>query len=284
MFNLIYRENDGMIRIYVLLFTGLGALLYHAGPSMILVKYISAILRKIGRFLGIMGTPIRICRKRLKFWLVRVKIALYEQKPIQRIRKRWNEKSKEKKITTRIAMVSITFVVGVLFVGMMGKSVALQNQLSSYDSQIKELDQQIEEEEGRTTEIDDLKEYMKTDEYVEETAREKLGLVKENEIVFKEGDTEENTQDTDSSEGTQNSRIHRTVKIMRILRAARILGVMKIPEWRRLSVQREFPETGTLPGRLEAALKKQRDKWRFLSENFFLRETVFDKVQSEKHL
>ena len=101
LFNLIYRENDGMIRIYVLLFTGLGALLYHAGPSMILVKYISAILRKIGRFLGIMGTPIRICRKRLKFWLVRVKIALYEQKPIQRIRKRWNEKSKEKKITNQ---------------------------------------------------------------------------------------------------------------------------------------------------------------------------------------
>ncbi len=115
------------------------------------------------------------------------------------------KKAKKRKSQTRIAMVSITFVVGVLFVGMMGKSVALQNQLSSYDSQIKELDQQIEEEEGRTTEIDDLKEYMKTDEYVEETAREKLGLVKENEIVFKEGDTEENTQDTDSSESAQSS-------------------------------------------------------------------------------
>ena len=115
------------------------------------------------------------------------------------------KKAKKRKSQTRIAMVSITFVVGVLFVGMMGKSVALQNQLSSYDSQIKELDQQIEEEEGRTTEIDDLKEYMKTDEYVEETAREKLGLVKENEIVFKESDTEENTQDTDSSESAQSS-------------------------------------------------------------------------------
>ena len=30
------------------------------------------------------------------------------------------------------------------------------------------------------------KEYMKTDEYVEEAAREKLGLVKDNEIVFQE--------------------------------------------------------------------------------------------------
>ena len=51
------------------------------------------------------------------------------------------KKAKKRKSQTRIAMVSITFVVGVLFVGMMGKSVALQNQLSSYDSQIKELDQ-----------------------------------------------------------------------------------------------------------------------------------------------
>lgn len=116
------------------------------------------------------------------------------------------KKAKKRKSQTRIAMVSITFVVGILFVGMMGKSVALQDQLSSYDSQIKKLDQQIEEEEERTTEIDDLKEYMKTDEYVEETAREKLGLVKENEIVFKEGDSEENAQDTEDSGSTQSSR------------------------------------------------------------------------------
>ena len=99
LFGLIYRENDGRIRIYVLIFTAVGALLYHAGPSRILVKYISAFLRKIGNLLGILGKPIGMCRKRLKFWLGRVKISLYKQKPIQRIRKRWNEKSKKKKIT-----------------------------------------------------------------------------------------------------------------------------------------------------------------------------------------
>lgn len=117
------------------------------------------------------------------------------------------KKAKKRKSQNRIAMISITFVVGVLFVGMMGKSLGLEDQLSSYKSQIKDLDRQIEEEEGRTTEIDDLKEYMKTDEYVEETAREKLGLVKENEIVFKEGESEEaeeNTQDTDSSRSSQD--------------------------------------------------------------------------------
>ena len=33
--------------------------------------------------------------------------------------------------------------------------------------------------------IDKLKKYMETDEYAEEVAREKLGLVKDNETVFK---------------------------------------------------------------------------------------------------
>ena len=95
------------------------------------------------------------------------------------------KKAKKRRSQSRIAMISITFVVGLLFVGMMGKSVALESQLSSYNSQ-----------------IDDLKEYMKTDEYVEETAREKLGLVKENEIVFKEG---EDSQQEDSTSQTEDS-------------------------------------------------------------------------------
>ena len=38
----------------------------------------------------------------------------------------------------------------------------------------------------QTEEIDGLKKHMQTDEYAEEIAREKLGLVKENEIVFEE--------------------------------------------------------------------------------------------------
>ena len=114
---------------------------------------------------------------------------------------------KKRKSQSKTAMISITFVVGILFLGMMGKSLNLQKQLSSYDSQISDMDSPIEYEEGRTTEIDDLKEYMETDEYAEETAREKLGLVKENEIVFKEGEDnlqKESSQDTESSQDSND--------------------------------------------------------------------------------
>ena len=45
---------------------------------------------------------------------------------------------------------------------------------------------EIENEKERTIEIEELREHMLTDEFAEEIAREKLGLVKENEIVYEE--------------------------------------------------------------------------------------------------
>ena len=85
-----------------------------------------------------------------------------------------------------IAMLSITFVVGVLFIAMMTMSLNLQQQISDCKTEMKEVQRQIDEENERTKEIDETKERMDTDEYVAEVAREKLGLVKDNEIVFKE--------------------------------------------------------------------------------------------------
>lgn len=83
-------------------------------------------------------------------------------------------------------MLSITFVVAILFIAMMTKSISVEKQLSQYQQKLEKLDNKMTEETERTKEIDDLKEYMGTDEYAEEVARDKLGLVKDNEIVFKE--------------------------------------------------------------------------------------------------
>ena len=101
---------------------------------------------------------------------------------------RKNSKKKRVKkvdLQNRIAMLSITFVVGLLFIGMMSKGMELQKELDGYQAKLEQLNEQLEEEAQRTQEIDDLKDYMKTDEYAEEVAREKLGLVKGNEIIFK---------------------------------------------------------------------------------------------------
>ena len=43
----------------------------------------------------------------------------------------------------------------------------------------------IAEEEKRVEEIEEYRKYTQTQKYVEEVAKEKLGLVNENEIIFK---------------------------------------------------------------------------------------------------
>lgn len=99
-----------------------------------------------------------------------------------------NSKKRKKKRKVRynsLGMLAIALVVLVLLGGLMLKSNDLQERLTGYDAKAATLEQQIEDEQNRTEEIDKLKKYMETDEYAEEVAREKLGLVKDNETVFK---------------------------------------------------------------------------------------------------
>ena len=101
--------------------------------------------------------------------------------------------SKKKRKTKRnrkigynsLGMIAIALVVLVLLGGLMLESNDLKERLTGYDAKAATLQQQIEDEQTRTEEIDKLKKYMETDEYAEEVAREKLGLVKDNETVFK---------------------------------------------------------------------------------------------------
>ncbi len=61
----------------------------------------------------------------------------------------------------------------------------LQARNRAYKVQEAELQEQIDEETARKAEIKDLEKYVGTDEYVEDVAKDKLGLVHENEIIFK---------------------------------------------------------------------------------------------------
>ncbi len=86
----------------------------------------------------------------------------------------------------RMGMFSIG-VVAVIFLGiLLYEGQNLRSQLDFYQEKEEKLNQQIEAEQERTDEIDKTKEYMQTDEYAEDVARNKLGLVKDNEVVFEE--------------------------------------------------------------------------------------------------
>ena len=96
------------------------------------------------------------------------------------------KRKKKKKVGyNSLGMIAIALVVLVLLGGLMLKSNDVKERLTGYDAKAATLQQQIEDEQTRTEEIDKLKKYMETDEYAEEVAREKLGLVKDNETVFK---------------------------------------------------------------------------------------------------
>ena len=85
-----------------------------------------------------------------------------------------------------MGMLCIILTVFVLFVIMMRQSEDLTAMIRQYDDRVAALERRIEEEHDRTEEIEKLRAYMETDAYIEQIAREKLGLVKDNEIVFEE--------------------------------------------------------------------------------------------------
>ena len=64
-------------------------------------------------------------------------------------------------------------------------SISLRAKNKAYIAQEQELQEQIDAEEERSKEIDSLEEYVGTDEYIEQTAKDKLNLVHENEIICK---------------------------------------------------------------------------------------------------
>lgn len=83
------------------------------------------------------------------------------------------------------SVLAISCVIVLLSAVVVVHGMALRNQNKAYRAQESELQAQIDDEKERSEEIDQLEEYVGTDEYVEEVAKEKLGLINENEILFR---------------------------------------------------------------------------------------------------
>lgn len=68
------------------------------------------------------------------------------------------------------------------------KSVALKAESKKYEAQIAKLQEEKDSLADEKEKLQDQQEYVKTDKYVEEIAREKLGLVYSDEIIFEPSD------------------------------------------------------------------------------------------------
>ena len=82
-------------------------------------------------------------------------------------------------------MISISMVVCMLVVLLAFKEHSLQVKYQTNENRKAQLEEEITTE-ARTKDIEDMQEYMQSDEYAEKIAKEKIGLVKDNEIIFKE--------------------------------------------------------------------------------------------------
>jgi cell division protein DivIC len=100
-------------------------------------------------------------------------------------KKKQNGKTKSMN-STHGAMLVIVFVALVMLVVMLISGYALQQKISGNESRVQELQGLIDSESERTTEIEELEEYMQSDEYLEQEAKDRLGFVKDGEIIFKE--------------------------------------------------------------------------------------------------
>lgn len=82
----------------------------------------------------------------------------------------------------------VTIVLVLMLVVMSFNIIKLYEKNREYASLEAELEKEYQKEEERQEQLSAYEEFTKTIEYVEQIAREKLGLVFENEIIFKPQD------------------------------------------------------------------------------------------------
>ena len=90
-----------------------------------------------------------------------------------------------RKRQNRLGMFLVTLVVLMLLVVVSINSVGLRQKYASYQEREQALEDQINAEEDRKLQIEEYRKYTQTKKYVEEVAKDKLGLVNPGEIIYK---------------------------------------------------------------------------------------------------
>lgn len=91
-----------------------------------------------------------------------------------------------KRNQNRFSMFLVTLVVLMIVVVVAVKSVEMQAKIDAKAAEQQLLEEQIAREEERSDSIEEFGKEVQTKGYIEDVAREKCGLVYENEILFKE--------------------------------------------------------------------------------------------------
>ena len=90
----------------------------------------------------------------------------------------------KKRRQNRLGMILVMVVVLMLCMVMVVSMSSLRKKRDGYIERQESLQRQIDAETKRTEDLEEYEKYTKTAAYVEEVAKDKLGLVYKDEIVF----------------------------------------------------------------------------------------------------
>ena len=93
-----------------------------------------------------------------------------------------------KKQQNKMAMMLITVVIMILLAVVGIKSIEMNSRVQELSETEAELNDEIKQEQARSDELDQYEKYTQTKKYIEDVAKDKLGLVHDGEILFKESD------------------------------------------------------------------------------------------------
>lgn len=91
-----------------------------------------------------------------------------------------------KRNQNKVAMLLVTLIVLMLMVAVSVKGIELRQKISGYNERIELLQTQIDVQHTRQDQLEQREKYVQTKKYIEDVAKEKLGLVYPGEIIFRE--------------------------------------------------------------------------------------------------
>jgi len=102
-----------------------------------------------------------------------------------KVQNKRTRRRKKDQWSNRLAIIGITVVVVSLGVVVNVKSASMRKKDLEYQVREEQLQRQKEKEESRAIELENYRVYVQTKQYIEEVAKQKLGLVMPDEILLK---------------------------------------------------------------------------------------------------
>ncbi|MBO6137453.1 MAG: hypothetical protein J6O71_02480 [Lachnospiraceae bacterium] len=94
-----------------------------------------------------------------------------------------------KKRQNKLSFICISLVALMLVTGLTVDGIKISKKIDAYEQEKQELDDMIAKEKTRQKSLKQLKVYVTTNEFKAETAESSIGVVKDNEILFRTDDS-----------------------------------------------------------------------------------------------